>query len=70
VIQNDHELAVTQERIGHFQRLLAQLRVTASPDEFPLVASGYREEIVRMQEEVLAYLTRHASEPAPARVPQ
>jgi len=33
-----------------------------------LVASGYRAEIVRMQDEVLAYLTRHASEPVPAEV--
>jgi hypothetical protein len=61
MIQNDQELAVTQERIAHFQRVLAQLRVTATPEEFPSVASGYRAEIVRMQEDVLEYLTRHAS---------
>lgn len=61
MIHNDQELAVTQDRIGYFQRLLAELRVTASPEEFPAVASGYRAEIVRMQDEVLAYLTRHAS---------
>jgi hypothetical protein len=30
-----------------------------------LVASSYRAEIIRMQDEVLAYLTRHASEPVP-----
>ena len=65
MIQNDEELQVTQERIAYFQRLLAQLRVTATAEEFPLVASGYRAEIVRMQDEVLAYLTRHASEPTP-----
>jgi hypothetical protein len=39
--------------------------VTATPEEFPFVASGYRAEIERMQAEVLEYLTRHASEPVP-----
>ena len=68
MIHNDRELRATQERIAYFQRLLAQLRVTATPTEFPLVASGYRAEVVRMQDEVLAYLTRHASEPVPAEV--
>ena len=63
MIQNDQEMATTQERIAYFQRLLAQLRVTATPEEFPAVASGYRAEIVRMQDEVLEYLTRHASQP-------
>jgi hypothetical protein len=70
MIHNDQELAVTQERIAYFQRVLAQLRVTASPEEFPAVASGYRAEIVRMQDEVLAYLTRHASVPTPVELPQ
>jgi hypothetical protein len=64
MIHNDQELEVTQERIAYFQRLLAQLRVTATPEEFPAVASGYRAEIERMQVEVLDYLTRHASEPS------
>jgi len=64
MIQNDQELTATQERIAYFQRLLAQLRVTATPEEFPAVASGYRTEIVSMQEEVLEYLTRHASTPS------
>ena len=66
MIHNDQELEATQERIAYFQRLLAQLRVTATPEEFPAVASGYRAEISRMQEEVLDYLTRHATEPTPA----
>jgi hypothetical protein len=66
MIHNDQELEATQERMAYFQRLLAQLRVTATPEEFPLVASGYRAEVERMQAEVLEYLTRHASEPAPA----
>ena len=62
MIRNDQEMEVTQERIVYFQRLLAQLRVTARPEEFALVASGYRAEIQRMQDEILEYLTRHASE--------
>jgi len=69
MIHNDQELQATQERIACFQRLLAQLRITASPKEFPFVASGYRAEIIRMQDEVLEYLTRHASEPAPVETP-
>jgi hypothetical protein len=66
MIHDDQELAATQERIAYFYQLLAQLRVTASPSEFSAVASGYRAEIARMQEEALEYLTRHASEPTPA----
>ena len=66
MIHDDQELAATQERIAYFYRLLAQLRVTASPEEFPAVASGYRAEIARMQDEALEYLTRHASDPTPA----
>jgi len=69
MIHNDQELHTTQECIAYFQRVLAQLRVTATPEEFPLVASGYRAEIVRMQDEVLAYLTRHVSDPVPAEAP-
>lgn len=64
MIRNDEELAVTQERIGYFVRLLAQLRVTARPEEFPLVASGYRAELEQMQRDMLDYLTRHVSETA------
>ena len=70
MIHNDQELAVTQERIAYFQRVLTQLRVTASPEEFLAVASGYRAEIVRMQDEVLAYLTRHATTPTSVELPQ
>lgn len=61
MIQNDQELAVTQERIGHFLRLLSQLRVTARPEEFCFVAGGYRAEVERMQREMLDYLTQHAA---------
>ena len=67
MIRNDQELRGTRERIGYFQDLLAQLRVTATPEEFPFVASGYRAEIERMQSEVMDYLTRHSSVPAPTK---
>jgi hypothetical protein len=66
MIHNDQELAATQERIARFYDLLAQMRVTAKPEEFTAVASGYRAEIARMQNEILEYLTRHASQPVPA----
>ncbi len=66
MIHNDQEMEATQERIAYFQRLLAQLRVSATREEFPAVASGYRTEIARMQDEVLDYLTRHTSESTPA----
>jgi hypothetical protein len=61
-IQSDQELS--QERILQFQRILAQLRVTARPEEFASVTSGYLHELERMQDEVLEYLRRHASQPA------
>ncbi|MDE0635617.1 MAG: hypothetical protein OXI43_07175 [Candidatus Poribacteria bacterium] len=63
MIQNDTELKTTQQRIVHFQEILLQLRVKATPEEFSLVTSGYRAEIEKMQEEVLEYLTRHVCEP-------
>jgi hypothetical protein len=65
MIANDDEMRATQERIAEFERLLAELRVRARPEEFPLVAGGYRREIERMTEDLLEYLTRHASEPLP-----
>jgi hypothetical protein len=68
MIANDLELAATKERIAYFQDLLAQFRVSTSPEEFPAMASGYRAEIERMHREVLDYLTRHASSTAQAKV--
>jgi len=63
MIRNDKELKVTQERIAYFQNLLLQSRVKATPEEFPLISSGYQVEIEKMQHEVLEYLTRHSSQP-------
>ena len=34
MIENDLELSATQERIAYLLRLLAQLRVSATPEEF------------------------------------
>ena len=66
MIANDQELTATRARIAYFEDLLAQMRVGASPEQFPYMASGYRAEIEKMQREVLDYLTRHASQPLPA----
>jgi hypothetical protein len=65
MIGNNTELKATQQRIEYFQNLLLQLRVKATPEEFPLISSGYRAELEQMQGEVLEYLTRHSSEPIP-----
>jgi hypothetical protein len=68
MIVNDAELTGTRARIAHFEDLLAQMRVAASAELFPSMASGYRAEIEKMQREVLEYLTRHVSQPPPAQV--
>ena len=68
MIANDDELKGTQARIVYFEDLLAQMRVAASAELFPSMASGYRAEIEKMQREVLEFLTRHVSQSPPARV--
>ena len=68
MIMNDDELNGTQTRIAYFEDLLAQMRVAARPELFPSMASGYVSEIEKMQGEVLAYLSRHVSQPLPAEV--
>jgi hypothetical protein len=66
MIQNDQELDVTQERIAFFCRIVAEMRKTESPENFPFMASSYLAEIEKMNAEVLEYLKRHSSEPTPA----
>lgn len=66
MIQNDQELTVTRDRISYFLDLLARLRVSSRPEELPLVTSGYRAEVERMQREVLDYLTQPATQTAKA----
>jgi hypothetical protein len=62
MIRNEEDLIGTRKRIRFLLDLLGQLRVTATPEESPFVAGGYRAEVERMQQEELDYLTRHASE--------
>lgn len=59
MIHNDKELKVTEQRITYFQNLLLQLKAKATLEEFPLISSGYRTEIQKMQDEVLEYLMDH-----------
>jgi hypothetical protein len=56
MIRNDKELAITRERMAMFERMLAELRKTARPQEWQDLRSGYRLEIERMQREILDYL--------------
>lgn len=66
MIHNDAELQGTQERIAFFSRLVAKMRQVEKPENFKYMASGYLAEIEKMHAEVMEYLCRHASEPAPA----
>ena len=66
MIHNDVELQCTQERIAFFSRLVANMRRVEKPESFKYMASGYLAEIEKMHAEVMEYLRRHASEPAPA----
>ena len=68
MIKSDRELKATQERIVYFEGLVAQFRVTTSPSEFKLMATGYLINIERMHAEVMAYLSRHVSDPGPVEV--
>ena len=61
MIQNDKELEAIQQRIAYFQQLLAQFRVTARVEEFPILSSSYISEIETMQNEVMQYLSSHVS---------
>jgi len=58
VIQNDHELAVTQQRIHQFQQLLLQLRQHERAENYALMATAYLLELDQMNEDVRTYLAR------------
>ena len=58
VIQNDQELAVTQQRIQQFQMLLLQLRQRESAENYALMATAYLLELDKMNEELRTYLAR------------
>lgn len=66
MIANDQELQGTQERIAFFCRILSQMRARATPAEYRLYANSYLAEIEKMNAEIIEYLSRHASETAPA----
>jgi hypothetical protein len=66
MISNDDELNCTVERIAFFRRLVANMRKVESPDSFRLFSNSYLAELEKMNAEVVEYLSRHASEPAPA----
>ena len=66
MIHNDAELHGAQERTAFFSRLVANRRQVEKPENFKYMASGYLAEIDKMHAEVIAYLSRHASKPAPA----
>ncbi len=55
MITTDVELQGTQERIAYFERLLGQLRATATPEESRMMTGGYRADLERMQAEVVSY---------------
>ena len=59
MITNDIELKCTQDRVAYFQSILAQIRVTATPEQFPFMASGYKAEIEKMQQEVISHRQHH-----------
>ena len=60
MIRNDQELVVARERVAKLEHLLEDLRKAARPEEWPVLSSGYRLEIERVQGEILDYLVRAA----------
>ena len=66
MIRSDQELQGSQERIACFCQVVAQMRVTEPAENFPSLASGFVSEIEKMHAEVMVYLSRHATDPAPA----
>jgi hypothetical protein len=64
VINNDHQLQVTQQRILHFELQVAQIRRTEPNTENYLAsAGGLLAEIDRMNLEIRDYLWSHPAEP-------
>jgi len=58
MIQSDHQMLVTQERIRRFQDQLAHLRRTEkNVENYRASASGFLAEIDRMQLELRDYLS-------------
>lgn len=63
MIKNDQELQVTLERIQHFYRIVANLRLTeTNVPNYQASAGGFLAEIGKMNREVREYLSLHPSE--------
>jgi hypothetical protein len=63
MITNDEEMKATLQRIQWFQQQILQLRTTEdNPKNYHASASGFLEEIDRMQLEVREYFSLHPSE--------
>lgn len=65
MIQTDQELKATQERIAYFEGLVAQFRVTTSPQEFKLMAGGFLNEIEKCMRRL--WRTWGVMQPSPPR---
>jgi hypothetical protein len=69
VINNDHERAVTQERILRIERQVAQIhRTETNMENYRMSAGGPLAEIDRMNLEIRDYLWSHPTERSPAAV--
>jgi len=58
VMQNDHELAVTQQRMQQLQQLLLKLRQQERAEHYALMATAYLLELDKMNEDIRTYLAR------------
>lgn len=66
MIQNDHELEVTRQRIKAFQDALMALRRNQSPSNYAQIAKNFLYEITKMEAEVHDYLQRCPAAEKPA----
>ena len=58
MIQNEHALEVTRQRIKAFQDALLALRHNQLPDNYAQIAQNFLYEITKMEAEVHDYLQR------------
>ena len=66
MIQNDHELEVTRQRIKAFQDALMAMRRNQLPSNYAQIAKNCLYEITKMEEEVHEYLQRCPAPENPA----
>ena len=66
MIQNEHELEVTRQRIKAFQDALLALRQNQLPGNYPQIAQNFLYEITKMEAEVHEYLQRCPAPENPA----